>query len=124
MNNIQLAINTTFVGLTVVFLALILLSLAIFVFSKFLNIKKESNGKTPDVKDEASILEIDEDEELDAPSDDLSDDEIVAVLTAAVLASMRARPESKIRVKSFRRIPGIAPAWNATGRLEQISAKL
>jgi len=124
MNNLSLGINMTFVGMSVVFLALILLSFCISLFSKIFPTNTKKNDKARDNKDEASMLEIDEDEDSDVSGVNPADDEIAAVLAAAVLASMRSRPESKIRVKSFRRIPKTAPAWNAIGRMEQIASKL
>lgn len=119
------ALNVTLVGFTVVFVALILLSVIIFLFGKGFNAKKTAKITAVDNSvNTASVSEITENYEADAPADELSYDELVAVLTSAVLSSMRTRPDSKIRVKSFRRINQNSPAWNAAGRMEYIAGKL
>lgn len=56
-------------------------------------------------------------------SDALSDDALIAVLTAAVM-SMQSDPNIKIKVTSFRRIPQSAPIWNVIGRRERMENKL
>ncbi len=53
----------------------------------------------------------------------LTDKEIISVITAAV-AAMKYRPGYLMRVKSFRRVSGTAPVWNATGRVELVSNKV
>ena len=116
--------NVVFVGITVVFLALIILSLIIYASGKFFSAKNNTRNVKEIDNNEASVLEIDEDEKIDAPYNNLSNDELVAVLTAAIQASMRSRPECNIRVKSFRRIPQSSPVWNVTGRNEQLAGKL
>ena len=55
---------------------------------------------------------------------DLPDDSLIAILTAAVMASMQNNPDIKIRVTSFRRINQSSPIWNTTGRRERIENKL
>jgi len=56
-------------------------------------------------------------------NEDLSDDTLIAVLTAAVMA-MQSNPDVKIKVTSFRRIPQSAPVWNTVGRRERMENKL
>jgi len=117
----NLAINVTFVGLTVVFISLILLSLLIVAFGKVLNSKnKESSSNI----DEASNIEDDAPNQLETVENSESDGELVAILTAAILASMKDSTKCKIRVKSFRRVEVSSPVWNVAGRTEQILGKL
>ncbi|AUS96611.1 hypothetical protein CDQ84_18415 [Clostridium thermosuccinogenes] len=52
------------------------------------------------------------------------DKELVAVLTAAVVAYMGSGSASNIKVKSYRRIPQSSPIWNLMGRKEQIDSML
>ncbi len=51
------------------------------------------------------------------------DDELIAVLTAAVAASLNTSTYN-LRIKSFRRIGQNAPAWNAVARKEQLENQL
>lgn len=60
---------------------------------------------------------------VDTTVEALSDDSLIAVLTAAVMA-MQSDPDVKIRVTSFRRIPQSSPIWNTIGRRERIEGKL
>ena len=118
-------ITVTLVGIFVVFMALVLLSLIIYTASKILNIRR----KAPKIesytdKDRAPILKVSGDERTDAPDGSPSDEELIAVLTAAALAGLRRSSECKIRVKHFRRIPQTSPPWNLRGRNEYISDKL
>ena len=127
MENMPLAINLVFVGLTVVFSALIILSLIIYLSTKILAGKKKEEAAGNVVTDEASILEIEEDDTdaNSAISDSIkSDDELAAVIMAAIQASMLPGSQCKLKVKSFRRIAQTSPAWNKTGRIEQIANRL
>lgn len=110
---------TIFVGITVVFLALI-----ISLFIKVLNVRKNSKNDSDAFGEIASILEIEENEKSTSNLKDTGNNEIIAVLTAAVLAVSKSRPDYKLKVKSFRRIPQTSPIWNVAGREEQISGKL
>jgi len=115
MNNLSLAFNTTFVGLTVVFLSLILLAI-IIVFSRVLRLRKGSPKHTPH--------HIKDDEFLHKKSCSSPGNELIAVITAAILSSMKTSPGCKIRVGSIRRIPQSSPVWNLTGRSEYLAGKL
>ena len=61
--------------------------------------------------------------EAQTDNEALSDDSLIAVLTAAVMA-MQNNPDIKIRVTSFRRIPQSSPIWNTIGRRERMENKL
>lgn len=122
---VQLGINVTFVGLTVVFLALIALLLIIMAFSRMIYVlqskAKDSSHMESDIQ--PSNLEIKDN--YAALQEEITDGELVAVLTAAVMSFMQKKGyKSKIRVKSFRRIPQTTPIWNAVSRSENIASKL
>ena len=126
MENMPLAINLTFVGITVVFIALILLSLIIYVSTKLLTIKKSGRAKKDAITDEASILEIDEDEDISLGKaiSNKPDVELVAVIMAAIQASMTPESQCRLVIKSLRRVEQSSPVWNRAGRLEHIANKL
>ncbi|MDQ2085018.1 OadG family protein [Herbivorax sp. ANBcel31] len=115
MENLNFALGTSLLGITIVFSALVILCMLIKLFP-LLNYERKKSSATEETSDESSYLEIEE--------DDLSDDSLIAVLTAAVMASMRNSPDIKIKVTSFKRIPQTSPVWNTTGRNEHISGKL
>jgi len=103
------------VGISVVFLALIALSFFIYVFGKVM--KKNSTAAQPSKKALDKIGEV----EVTA---DTEDDELIAVITAAIQASLAKAgisPECKIVVKTFKRVDSDAPVWNTTGRSEVLN---
>ena len=129
MENLSLAINVIFVGITVVFISLVVLSYCITLFVKLLGLKKNRVESTSSLNNQASTSEaviIDETgtPDIESAGSEFSDKELVAVLTAAIMASGRTRPESKIRIASYRRVPLSSPAWNAAGRAGIISGRL
>ncbi len=95
-----------------------LVFLCLILFNKNKTRSKESRLETEHSKLEAT------DAQVQTGNKDLSDDSLVAVLTAAVMASMQSSPNIKIRVTSFRRIPQSSPVWNTIGRRERIENKL
>ena len=104
------------VGISVVFLALIALSFFIFLFGKIM----KDNGKKGATKE---IPELEKVKEIEVSADS-DDDEIIAVITAAIQAAMAKAgisPECKIVVRSFKRVVSDAPAWNAAGRKELLN---
>ena len=96
-------LSTTVLGMATVFAVLAILMLAIqimkSVFYKSPE-KKVAEQKPVEVKSEAVINEPQEDEE-----------ELIAVLTAAIAASLNTSTYN-LRIKSYRRIENRNPAWN------------
>ncbi|GAE89147.1 OadG family transporter subunit [Acetivibrio straminisolvens] len=104
----------------------VLVALAVFVviIGLFVFINRKSKSSTSDTN-RLTGNPADTSGKTGKSSSNLpEDDALVAVLTAAVLASMGNRPDVKIRVTSFRRIPETSPIWNTVGRKEYISNKL
>jgi len=106
------------VGISVVFLALISLSFAIYVFGKVMvtGTKREKEKPVKEKLENVGSIEVN--------TDINDDDELIAVITAAVQASLvkaGISPECKIIVKSFKRISDGTPVWNSTGRKELLS---
>ncbi|NMA66783.1 MAG: oxaloacetate decarboxylase, gamma chain [Clostridiaceae bacterium] len=123
MDNISLAVNVIFVGMVVVFVSLVLLTYIIVLSTKILNAVKGSSGKNKKTTDNISVQEISETNVSNSSVSDGSTDELVAVITAAVMASVNTRPGYNIRLKSFRRVPQTTPVWNVAGRNEYIAGK-
>jgi hypothetical protein len=105
------------------------LSYCITLFVKILGLKKNRAESTDSVNNQTPISEADIDNEtgasdIESAHSEFSDQELVAVITAAIMASGRTRPESKIRITSYRRVPLNSPAWNAAGRAGILSSRL
>ena len=106
------------VGISVVFLALIALSVFIYLFGKVMADGREKKKVKPEIIKASDVRSI----ELDAGIED--NGELIAVITAAIQASLIKAgilPECKIVVKSFKRIGNDAPVWNTTGREELLN---
>lgn len=115
----------TVVGMFVVFISLIVLAFAISVLSKVLSLANNTKPQNVSEKSSENTALAETSCTLESDTNDVcSDDQLIAVLTAAVLASMGNRPGCKIRVNSFRRIPQSSHVWNSVGRVEYLSEKL
>lgn len=56
-------------------------------------------------------------------TEDIDDEELIAVITAAIAASLN-RSTHDIVVKSVKRIPNRTPTWNRASRNQQIATRL
>ncbi len=54
----------------------------------------------------------------------MEDEELVAVITAAIQASLGYEVHNKLVIKSITRTGQSSPIWNRTGRLERLAKKL
>lgn len=54
---------------------------------------------------------------------DQINEEILLAITAA-LAALETRPDYKLVVKSFKRVPQTSPVWSTTGRIERIESRM
>lgn len=106
----------TVTGLVIVFLVLIILMLVMMAMKKILYKEPEKNEAPKEVKQTEQTKEV---SAVSVPVEDLT---LIAVLTAAVAASMDA-PASKIRIKSFKRVGSNAPAWNRAGLRDVIDSR-
>ncbi|MBN2852859.1 MAG: OadG family protein [Clostridia bacterium] len=100
------------IGISVVFLALIALSFCIYLFGKLMNTgKKKQEIQTEQVEEENMVIEVE------------GDDQLIAVITAAVNAYFSSNgltPDCKIKVKAFNRIASNAPIWNEVSKKELV----
>mgnify|MGYP001493708673 CR=1 FL=1 len=118
----DLAINLTFVGMTIVFIALIALTYVIYLFSMVL--RKGKKDENADINSN-TIVHQQKEAMLQESSNDMDENELVAVLTAAIAAIYDATGSgANFRVRSYRRISTNSPVWNLAGRSEHIAGKL
>lgn len=112
------ALTITVFSMVVVFIVLIIISIVISI------LKVLSGGEVKDIsKSSAKDTKKKELEFKETIIDEQNDEELVAVIAAAIAASMGVQmPE--LNIKSIRRIPQSIPAWGLAGRQEQIYSKL
>lgn len=107
------ALIITGFSIAVVFIGLIAISMLIGLLRKIGEDKKpevEKTVVTPVKKEDPVINEV-------------NDEELVAVIAAAIAASMGVGIP-QLNIKSIRRIPQSTPAWAVASRQEQILGKL
>lgn len=105
--------EVTLIGLAIVFSVLVILMIVLMLFKVFLYKEpaKVSSAPAPDpiqaVAPDVSAVSAKKEE----PEDD---EELIAVLTAAVAASMNTSTYN-LKIRSYRRVPNTRPAWNRAG---------
>lgn len=107
------ALMITGFSIVVVFIGLIIISMLIDLLKIMGGSNKPEVSKavvTPAKKEEPVANEVD-------------DEELVAVIAAAIAASMGVGIP-QLNIKSIKRVPQTVPAWGIAGRQEQISGKL
>lgn len=115
--------SVAFIGITITFLGLMLLWGAIALMSKFLykpvadpvKVINQSNaqsgaGANGQLASQAVV------------SEEAQDNELIAVITAAVAASLKTGIHN-IVVRNIVRIPDETPAWARSGRVDQINGR-
>lgn len=109
----------TVFSMAIVFLSLLIISYIIdalrAVATKDNGVKVNEN-KAPAKLVKEAIVETSKDEEE-------NDEELVAVIAAAIAATMGVNV-SDLNIKSIKRIPQGGPVWSRIGRQEQISNRL
>ena len=110
--------QTTIIGLSTVFSVLIILMIVITIM-KAVFYKKPKTAAAPEpvkAEPEAPAAKT----VKPVKSDEIDDSELVAVITAAVAASLNTSTYN-LRIKSLRRIDNNQPAWNRAGIRETIN---
>ncbi|NLJ65746.1 MAG: OadG family protein [Clostridiales bacterium] len=121
-----MSLKVMVLGIGTVFIALIALICVIELINKVLNSNKKNVSKgnehseTEFKKHEVSV---DGSATLNVPDATHDEEEIVAVIAAAVAASLNYSTHDII-VRSVRRVSSNTPVWNRVGRNQQIAGRL
>ena len=113
IDSLSIGGQTTIIGLAIVFAVLIILMFVLKIMEKIFAPKTE---KKAEIVPPVSVVKQ---TEIVAAEDD---EEIIAVLTAAIAASLNTSTYN-LRIKSFRRVVNNAPAWNKAGLNETINSR-
>jgi glutaconyl-CoA/methylmalonyl-CoA decarboxylase subunit delta len=106
----SLILTVTIAGILIVFTSLVLLAICVYLYPKIIKRKKPK----------VIVPKISEYKEPAVTSDE-TDEELIAVITAAIAAQEGASYSSKIVVRSIRRARASSPVWNSVGRLEALN---
>lgn len=105
--------ETTVIGLSIVFGVLIILMIVLVLFRVIFYRKPKAEFQT-EVKETVSAPEV--------SSEETDETELIAVLTAAVAASLNTSTYN-LKIKSYRRTDNKMPAWNKAGINEVINSR-
>ena len=108
--------QTAIIGLSTVFSVLIILMIVITIM-KAVFYKDPSKSASKVIAPESASSEI---PAKPVKTDEIDDSELVAVITAAIAASLNTSTYN-LRIKSLRRIDNNQPAWNRAGIRETIN---
>ena len=103
----------TFLGMGITFLALILLQFIIALLAKFIAVPEQKSAP----------VQTDLEKNVPTSRDDTSEEELIAVISAAVAMKMQ-RSTSEIVLRNIRRIEEPTPLWNRAGILDQMNIRL
>ena len=107
----------TGLGLGIVFGVLVILMIVLMLF-KVIFYKGDSKKKTTVNNEQAPVQQT----VSEVSENTMSNDELIAVLTAAIAASLNTSTYN-LRIKSFRRVVNNSPAWNKAGLNETINSR-
>lgn len=111
-------LQVTVIGLIIVFAVLVIIMLFMMAM-KWVFYKPDKNAadnKPAEVERPANA------QVKETAADDMDEEELVAVLTAAVAACMNTSTYN-LKVKSFRRIENTSPSWNKAGLRDVIDSR-
>lgn len=111
---LSIGLQTTGIGLTIVFAVLIIIMAILYCFKFIFGEKKQ--------KTEAIVGEVEHvNERVSAAAQAVqNEEELIAVLTAAIAASLNTSTYN-LQIKSYRRVENKMPAWNRAGVTETIN---
>lgn len=112
-------LQVTVVGLAIVFSVLVILMLVLMAMKALFykpNKIKQANV-SPQVKNEAKPVN-----KAVQAEDDMDESELIAVLTAAIAASLNTSTYN-LNIKSYRRVGNSSPSWNKAGLTDVINSR-
>jgi len=107
----------TGVGLSIVFGVLVILMIVLYLFKLIFYKDPAKTVKATKVEEKKPQTT-----EVKEAKNDADEDELIAVLTAAIAASLNTSTYN-LRIKSYRRIENHKPAWNRAGTNETINSR-
>ena len=106
---------TAITGMSIVFGVLVVLMIVLYLFKLIFYKNPKKTAKPVEEVKETPVVET-------KAEDDVDDDELIAVITAAVAASLNTSTYN-LNIKSYRRINDVRPAWNKQGLRETIESR-
>ena len=108
-------LQTTVLGMLTVFAVLVIIMSVLYVFAAVFG-KKNSDAETKETVSKPVEVKTTEIVENNV----VNEEELIAVLTAAVAASLNTSTYN-LQIKSYRRVGNSKPSWNRAGVTETIN---
>lgn len=113
-------LKVTGLGLTIVFAVLVILMIVLYLFKVIFYKDPSKQAKPADSAPAEAPAPV----QTAAPEEDgMDEEELIAVLTAAVAASLNTSTYN-LKIKSYRRVNNNTPSWNKAGVNETINNRL
>ncbi len=112
--------ETTVIGLAIVFGVLVILMIVLMLFKVIFYKDPKKQQKSADTAKPTAAESVPTVAVESEKSDEIPEDELVAILTAAVASSLNTSTYN-LRIKSYRRVDGRQNAWNRAGLTETIN---
>ena len=116
-------IQVTVLGLVIVFIALAVLYFAVIIMEMLLNKVQETEETVESGLSADETVDLEDKEPVYEEENTVYDTELVAVIVAAVAASLHV-PAQDIVVKRIKQAKDPTPKWTKMGRIEQINNTL
>ena len=110
-------LKVTAVGLSIVFAVLIILMIVLVLFKVIFYKEVKINNSEDQIENVPAPIPP------KIPENKPDNDELIAVITAAIAASLGTE-ESKFKIKSYKRIPSKKPIWNRAGINDTIDSHI
>lgn len=117
---LMVGLQVTAIGLLIVFSVLIILMFVLKGMQLIFAPKDEKGQKAHGIEISQNYTETKSSNAVMPPQED--EEELIAVLTAAIAASLNTSTYN-LKIKSFKRVAGRAPAWNKAGLNDTINSR-
>lgn len=117
IDSLSIGGQVTVIGVAIVFAVLIILMFVLKIMEKIFapkTVKTENKIE--------AVAPVVEEKKAPVVSSEETDEELIAVITAAIAASLNTSTYN-LKIKSFRRVANNAPAWNKAGLNETINSR-
>lgn len=121
---ISASIQVTVLGLIIVFASLAILYFAIVFMEKLISRPQKAAEMVESKPSIDETVDLDYEKSVnDSEEDTAYNTELIAVITAAIAASLHV-PTQDVVIRSIRRVRDTTPIWAKMGRIEQINNML
>lgn len=124
MSNFMEGLNISVMGILIVFAVLIILMLVLMLFKVFFYKEPQKQTQTQKASAPNAVSAPAVAPKISSAPGEMAQNELVAVIAAAVAAASGQNSTYRLQVRSIRRTGCNSPVWNAVSRKENLDSKL